>query len=103
MNTTMKWFKLFVFKRKCSILCPIEVFFKMHSRTMERKKDKKWIQKTNFLANKKSLNHFNKIEYDKLKIKGTNLKSILSTNSTLIVVQRVFSLLNDLVFNIKLM
>ena len=55
----MKWFKLFAFKRKDRILYPIEVFFKMHSWATERKKGKKWVQKTNFLANGKSLNHFN--------------------------------------------
>jgi hypothetical protein len=30
----------------------------MHSSATERKKDKKWVQKPNFLANGKSLNHF---------------------------------------------
>ena len=54
----MKSFKLFAFKRKFRILYPIEVFFKMHSRATERKKGKKWVQKTNFLANEKSLNDF---------------------------------------------
>ena len=55
----MKWFELFAFKRKFGILCPIEVFYLMHSKATELKKDKKWVQKTNFLANEKSLNHFN--------------------------------------------
>ena len=55
----MKSFKLFVFKRKFRVLYLIEVFFKVHSRATERKKGKKWVQKTNFLANGKSLNNFN--------------------------------------------
>ena len=55
----MKSFKLFVFKRKFRVLYLIEVFFKVHSRATERKKGKKWVQKTNFLANGKSLNDFN--------------------------------------------
>ncbi len=36
----MKWFKLLAFKRKFRILEPIEVFFKMHSWSTERKKAK---------------------------------------------------------------
>jgi hypothetical protein len=32
----------------------------MHSSATERKKGEKWVQKTNFLANGKSLNDFNK-------------------------------------------
>jgi len=40
------------------ILQPIEVFFKLHSWATERKKGKKWMKKTSFLANGKSLNHF---------------------------------------------
>jgi len=31
----------------------------LYSRATERKKDKKWTKKGNFLANGKSLNHFN--------------------------------------------
>jgi Fe-S cluster biosynthesis and repair protein YggX len=31
----------------------------MHSRATERKKGEKWVKKANFLANRKSLNHFN--------------------------------------------
>jgi hypothetical protein len=54
----MKSIKLFAFKRKLGVLFPIEVFLEMHSRATEQKKDKKWLQKTNFLANEKSLNHF---------------------------------------------
>jgi hypothetical protein len=31
----------------------------LHSWATERKKGEKWMQKINFLANEKSLNHFN--------------------------------------------
>ena len=61
----MKSFKLFAFKRKFRVLYPIEVFFKVHSRATELKKGKKWVQKTNFLANGKSLNDFNEYKSEK--------------------------------------
>lgn len=32
-------------------LLKLEDFFKLHSSATERKKDKKWVQKANFLAN----------------------------------------------------
>jgi hypothetical protein len=38
-------------KRKLAILSLIEVFFELHSRATEEKKDKKQAQKSNFLAN----------------------------------------------------
>ena len=47
----MNSFKLFGLKRKLNIFCPIEVFFELHSRATEGKKDKKWVKKDNFLAN----------------------------------------------------
>ncbi len=52
----------------------------MHSCTTERKKDLNWFQKTNFLANGKSLNHFDykqTIIFKKSKIYFKNQKSIL--------------------------
>ncbi len=51
-------FKLFALKRKSVILCPVEGFFELHSRATEGEKDKKWVQKGDFLANGKSLNEF---------------------------------------------
>jgi len=51
-------FKLFGLKRKLDIFCPIEEFFELHSSATEGKKDKKWVKKSNFLANRKSLNGF---------------------------------------------
>ena len=58
MTESLKWFKLFVFKRKLGIFWFFEGFFKLHSRATEREKDKKEPKKDNFLANRKSLNHF---------------------------------------------
>lgn len=52
----MNSFKLFGFKRKLEVLSPIEHFFEFHSSVTERKK----AENSNFLANKKSLNEFNK-------------------------------------------
>jgi len=36
----------------------LKAFFELHSRATEGKKDEKWMKKSNFLANGKSLNHF---------------------------------------------
>ncbi len=58
----MNSFKLFGLRRKLDIFCPVEGFFKLHSWATEGKKDKKWAEKDNFLANRKSLNEFNRKE-----------------------------------------
>jgi hypothetical protein len=50
--------KLFALKRKLVILNSVEGFFELHSWAKEGKKDQKWVQKGNFLANRKSLNEF---------------------------------------------
>jgi hypothetical protein len=47
----LNWFKLFGLRRKLDIFCPIEVFFELHSSATEGKKDEKWAEKSNFLAN----------------------------------------------------
>ena len=56
----MNSFKLFEFKRKLKIFSSIEGFFESHSRATRGRKDKNRDEKTNFLANCKSLNEFNK-------------------------------------------
>lgn len=52
----MKRFKLFAFKRKLVIFCPVEDFFELDSRATEGKKGKRWVKKGNFLANGSSSN-----------------------------------------------
>jgi hypothetical protein len=46
----MNSFKFFGLKRKLDIFCPVEAFFELHSRATEGKKGKKWVKKSNFLA-----------------------------------------------------
>ncbi|GMN05474.1 hypothetical protein MTsPCn5_08620 [Croceitalea sp. MTPC5] len=55
----MNLFNLFGLKRKSDIFCPFEDFFELHNSATERKKDKKWVKKGNFLTNRNSLNEFN--------------------------------------------
>jgi len=47
----MNSFILFGLKRKSGVFWPIEGFFELHSCDTEGKKDKKWVKKTNFIAN----------------------------------------------------
>ena len=47
----MNSFKLFGLRRKLVVLWPVEGFFELHGIATERKKDKKWVQMDNFLAN----------------------------------------------------
>jgi len=46
----MNSFKFFGLKRKLDIFCPVEAFFELYSRATEGKKGKKWVKKSNFLA-----------------------------------------------------
>lgn len=55
----MNSFKLFGFKRKLKVFCPVEGFFEFHSSATEGKKGKKRAKNSNFLATLKSLNEFN--------------------------------------------
>jgi len=48
----MNSFKLFGLKRKLAVFfVQLKPFFELHSRATEGKKGKKWVKKSNFLAN----------------------------------------------------
>jgi hypothetical protein len=55
----MKGFILLIGKRKLNIFCSFEVFLNQHNTAMSFIKDKKGAKKVRFLANSKSINHFN--------------------------------------------
>ncbi len=55
----MDSFRFFGLKRKLGIFCTVEGFFELHSKATEEEKDKECAKKSNFIANRKSLNEFN--------------------------------------------
>ena len=57
-HISMNSFRLFEFKRNLEVFNTVEGFFELHSRAMERKKDKNSAENNDFLANSKSLNEF---------------------------------------------
>lgn len=69
----MNSFKLFGFKRKLDIFYADEDFFELHSIATERKKDKNSVKKSNFLANRKSVNEFN-VKHRNIRLFNVNFR-----------------------------